>query len=51
MLGNSQIPEDMKIPSLPDDDVDLRNESRFTTTIYSQSGKMKFQALNQSRFW
>ena len=50
MLGNSQIPEDMKIPSLPDDDVGLRNESRFTTTIYSESGKMKLHASNQSRF-
>ena len=51
MLGNSQIPEDMKIPSLPDDDVGLRNESRFTTTIYSENGKMNFHASNQSRFW
>ena len=50
MLGNSQIPEDMKIPSLPHDDVGLRNESRFTTTIYSESGKIKFHASNQSRF-
>ena len=50
MLDNSQIPEDMKIPSLPDDDVGLRNESRFTTTIYSESGKMKSHASNQSRF-
>ena len=49
MLGNSQIP-DMKTPSLPDDDVGLRNESRFTTTIYSESGKMKFHASNQNRF-
>ena len=37
MLGNSQIPEDMKIPSLPDNDEGLRNESRFKTTIYSES--------------
>ena len=51
MLGKSQIPEDMKIPSLPDYDVGLRNESRFTTTIYSESSKMKFHAWNQSRFW
>ena len=51
MLGNSQIPEDMKISSLPDDDVGLRNESRFTTTIYSETGEVKIHASNQSRFW
>ena len=50
MLGNSQIPEDMKIPSLPDDDVGLRKESTFTTAIYSESGKIKFHASNQRRF-
>ena len=50
LLGNSQNPDVMKIPSLPDDDVGLRTESRFTTTIYSESGKMKFHASNQSRF-
>ena len=51
ILDNSQLPEDMKTPSLPDDDVDLRNESRFTTTNYSESDKMKFHASHQSRFW
>ena len=51
MLGNSQTPENMKIPSLLDGDVGLRNESRFTTSIYSESGKMKLHASNQSRFW
>ena len=35
-LGNSQILESMKIPSLRDDDVGLRKESRFTTTMYSK---------------
>ena len=50
MLGNSQTPEDTKVPSLPDDDVGLHSEARFTTTIYLLTGKMKFHASNQSSF-
>ena len=50
IMGNSQIAADMKIASLPHDDVGLRNGSRFTTTIYSESGKMQFRSSNQSRF-
>ena len=49
-MGNSQTPEDMKFPSLPDVDVGLRNESRFTTTIYPENGKMKVHSSKQSRF-
>ena len=33
MLGNSQIPEDMKIPSLPDDDAGLRNSQQSTRKV------------------
>ena len=30
MLGMSEVPEDMKVPSRPEDDVGIRNESRKT---------------------
>ena len=50
VMGNSQMAADMKIPSLPDDDDGLGNGSRFTTTIFSESGKMQFRSSNQSRF-
>ena len=40
MLRMSEVPEDMKVPSRPDDDVGFRNESRFTTTIFSETGEM-----------
>ena len=51
MWGNSQFPEDIKLPSLPDHDVGLHDEYWITTTIYSETGKMKFHAPNKSRFW
>ena len=40
MLGMSEVPEDKKVPSRPDDDVGIRNKSRFTTTIISETGEM-----------
>ena len=42
MLGSAEVPEDMKVLSQPDDDVGLRNESRFSTTIFSEIGKENF---------
>ena len=38
-LGMSEVPEDMKAPSRPDDDVGIRNESPFATTIF-ETGEM-----------
>ena len=51
MLGMTEVPEDMKVPSRPDDDVGIRNESRFTTIIFSETGEMNYfpQNLTQSQ--
>ena len=40
MLGMSEVPEGMEVSSRPDDDVGIRNESRFTTTTFSETGEM-----------
>ena len=51
MLGSSQILSDMKTPFMSKDDVSLGNESWFTTTIYSETGKVKIHMPNQNKFW
>lgn len=38
MLGSSEVPDDMKVVTKPDDDVGLRNDARFSTIIFSEIG-------------
>lgn len=38
MLGNAEVPEELRVKTMPDEDVGIRNESRFTTTVYSEIG-------------